>query len=121
MKEFLFTILILMAVWPAIGQISPGAPTNIAVGEFTVLAAYPEMAEFVLNIQASQVTIVRFDSAGNDHQSTYQAILTQTEPDMYRAEFCGDSWVEVNVATGSTTLCHKGRLEAFFPPGIVQK
>ena len=120
MKEFIITImLITAAIWPAISQSAPGAPPNITVGEQTILAVYPEMAEFVINVPKSQLTIVRFDK--NDRQSTYQVILTQTEPHLYRADFCGSSWLEVNTINGSTTLCHLGVLEAFFPASYVHR
>lgn len=117
MKEILIIILLLgCAIWPALGQ---NTPANILIGESQILACYPEMAEFSINVPASLVTIVRFDGDGNDHQSTYKAILTQTEPDVYRAEFCASSWLEINAVTGSTTMCHLGELEVFFPASYV--
>lgn len=120
MKEFLITILILMAIWPAISQ-TPSVQNNVSVGESTILAYYPEMAEFVLSPLDGNVTILRYDRDGNERSSTYKAIITQTAPDLYRAEFCGDSWLELDTTTGATTMCHKGNMEAFFPPGIVGK
>lgn len=113
MKVLLITIMLLiLAILPAMSQ---GSPNNIAVGETQIMAVYPDMAEFLINVPASQVTIVRFDDDGNHCQSTYEAALTQTAPEVYRAEFCGSSWFEINTITGATTMCHLGDLEAFFP------
>lgn len=119
MKEFITILLLVLAIWPAISQRAPDAPSNISIGEQTILAVYPEMAEFMIDVPKGQLTIIRFDR--DDRQSTYQVILTQSEPHLYRADFCGSSWLELDTITGSATMCHLGVLEAFFPTSYAHR
>lgn len=122
MKESLIiAILLVLAIWPAIGQGQKPKPHNVSVGESTVLAYYPEMAEFVFSLHDGTVTIIRYDVAGNESRSKYPATFTQPSPNVYRADFAVDSWVEVNTENGSTNMSHKGTLEAFFPASFAGK
>lgn len=114
MKEVTFVFLMMLAAFVAFGQSNP-EPCNIAVGKNTVMAVYPEQAEFLLIAPYSRLMIVTFDDKCQDTTTAYEAKLTKIAEDIYRAEVSPDFWVEVYVTTG-TTIFSNGTTQAFFRP-----
>ncbi len=119
MKELTMIFLLMLAAFVAFGQPKP-EHCNVAVGKNTVMAVYPDQAEFLLIAPYNRLMVVTFDEHCQDSTTAYAAKLSKLAPDIYRAEVSPDFWVEVYVATG-TTIFSNGSVQAFFRPRLTGK
>lgn len=115
MKEITLFFLLLLAAFTVFGQQAPNPACNIAVGANTVMAVYPDEAEFLLIAPYNRLMVVTFDEHCQDSTTAYAAKLTRLSPEIYRAEVSPDFWVEVYTTTG-TTIFSNGSTRAFFRP-----
>lgn len=115
MKEFLFMVLLLLAVEAAFGQSKFTPYCNVSVGSNTVMAVYPDEIEFLLIAPYGRLMIVEFDENCEDVTKAYAAKITKVSPHIFRAEVSADFWVEVYADTG-TTIFSNGVTQAFFRP-----
>lgn len=120
MKEVTLLFLMLLATFVAFGQNTVPPTCNIAVGKQTVMAVYPDEAEFLLIAPYKRLMIVSFDQTGRDSTTAYEATLSKLAPDIYRAEVSPEFWVEVYTSTG-TTIFQNGSTQAFFRPKVSGK
>lgn len=112
MKVLILTVLLILLGLNISWSQRP--PKNVCVERTYILAVYPETAEFLMNKENSLLTITRIDATGNYEAESYTAELFECMPDVYRMEFAGSSWLEIHAKTGTSTLYHRKKTEAFF-------
>lgn len=131
MKELLATVLALWVLASAAAQRSPGfewdntpsaqadtsRATNVTIGEWTVTACYPDKAEFALRFKDMQLSVTLYDSTGTPSEVLYDALLSQSDSEVFRAEICPQQWVEVNARTGITLAHYNCSTRVFLPNG----
>lgn len=120
-SQLLMKVLILTVLLVLLGlNFSFGQKTvpNVSVKGSSILAVYPELAEFIMNKQNGLLTITRINMDGTYEANSYKAELYECGPDVYRMEFAGSCWLEIDTKTGTSTLYHRKKMETFFRDGF---
>lgn len=106
MLKFLIAIVLFLGFLYALGAQShtPIMAPNVSVGEHTVWSAYPDKADFVLNLTTQRLLLSLFTGpeASDWNSVHYAAHVGQVAPHVYRAEVTPMFWVEVNTLSGET-------------------